>query len=250
MKLIDYETTLEDGGEPPAPAEPEPAEPEVAAEAEAEPEWTAPSQQEWQQTQQKLEELSEIRDLLIQSQQAGQYQQPEPQPQEPPLPEYDLFDPVSANAYFDAREQRQLAAMQQMLAPILEKQQEEQASQWADQTLNQLGVPDEEDGLWRDLSLFTSAGFQQFDQYGRPMVHPAQATKNAYDVVQKFADKIRRETLEQAKQQQQQEQTALQNRINVPMVPSGPGGAEGLPENADEFAVARMWAERDSASAE
>ena len=246
MKLIDFETTLEDGGEPPAPAEPEPAEPEVAAEAEAE--WTAPSREEWQQTQQKLEELSEIRDLLIQSQQAGQYQQPEPEPQEPQLPEYDPFDPASANAYFDAREQRQLAAMQQMLSPILEQQQNQQASEWAEQTLNQLGVP--EDDLWRDGALFMSAGFQQFDQYGRPMVHPGQATKQGFEFLQRFADHIRAEERKTLGERQQQEQTALQNRVNVPTPPSGPAGAEGAPSNLDEFAVARMWAERESASAE
>src|SRR5262245_1974479 len=166
MGLLDYEAT-EDAPAPDAPAPAEPA-PEPAAEP-----WAGPSQEEWQQAQ---AQLAEYRDFMAALQQP---MYPDTEPEQPlELPAYDPFDAEAAMAHMDARDARILGAIQQMISPMTESHANQAATDWADQTFGRLGVPEEEH--WRDGVLFASAGFQQFDQYGRPLVHPQQAAAQGY----------------------------------------------------------------------
>jgi hypothetical protein len=243
LGLLDYETTedapapdpvppTEPAPEPaPEPGEPEPSEPEA---------WVGPSREEWQQTQSQLAQYQQFMDQL----QAPVY--PEPDPQEYALPEYDPFDPESAQRYFDARDDRLLGAIGQMLAPMSERHQNEQASEWADQTFSRLGVPEEEH--WRDGVLFASAGFQQFDQMGRPLVHPQQAAQQGYQFLQRFAEAERAAERERIKAEGAQQDEALKARAAAPTPATGPAGAEGVPEGMDELAAARIWREQQIAA--
>jgi hypothetical protein len=244
MGLLDYETTEDaPAPEPPSPAPPEPA-PEPAPEPgepePAEPEsWAGPSREEWEQTQAALAEYQQFMAQL----QQPMYPEPEPQAQE--LPPYDPYDPEAAQAHMDARDARLLQAMQQMISPVTEQYQNEQATSWADQTFTRLGVPEEEH--WRDGVLFASAGFQQFDQYGRPLVHPQQAAAQGYEFLQRFAEAERAAERERIKQQGAQQDEALKARAAAPSPVTGPAGGEGIPEGLDELQVARMWRERQIA---
>jgi hypothetical protein len=240
MGLLDYETTEDaPAPEPPAPAEPAPEptpEPSEPQEPEA---WAGPSQEEWQQAQ---AQLAEYQDFIAQLQQP-MYPEPESQHQE--LPEYDPFDPGSVVAHLDARDQRLLGAIQQMVSPMTEQFQNQQATDWADQTFGRLGVP--EDDHWRDGVLFASAGFQQFDAYGRPLVHPQQAAAQGYQFLQRFAEAERAAERELLKQQGAQQDEALKARTEAPTPVTGTAGTEGIPEGIDELQVARMWRERQLA---
>ena len=227
------------------PAPPEPQEPTPAPEPEPqEPEaWQGPSQEEWAETQQTLAQAQELLNYL----QTPSYDQPPPEYQQyQELPPYDPFDPESAQAYFDARDQRLLMAMaqqqQQMLGPVLERESNESASQWANETFQRLGVP--EDELWQEAVLFTSAGFQQYDEYGRPLVHPQQAAAQAHSFLQQFADRIREQERQALNQTSEQQDQVLRNRAGAPDLPSGPAGGEGFPEGMDEIAAARLWRQR------
>jgi len=132
-----------------------------------------------------------------------------------------------------------------MISPVTEQFQNEQATQWADQTLGRLGVPEEEH--WRDGVLFASAGFQQFDAYGRPLVHPQQAAAQGYQFLQRFAEAERAAERERIKQEGEQQDQALKARASSPELPTGPAGAEGVPEGIDELQAARMWREQQLA---
>jgi hypothetical protein len=234
-------TTETDVPEPEQPT-PEPTEPQPEPEpGQPEPEaWQGPTRQEWEQTQQTLADARQLLDYL----QTPQY--PQQEEQQPELPPFDPFDPESVQTYNDARDQRLLAAMQQMMYPVLERESNETASQWAEDTFERLGVP--EDDLWQEAVLFTSAGFQQYDQYGNPLVHPQQAAAQSYQFLQRFADMIRAQERQTAEQGQQAQDEALRNRTEAPEIPSGPAGGEGFPEGMDEIAAARMWRERQQVS--
>jgi len=241
LGLLDYETT-EDAPPPDAPPPAEPA-PEPAPEPgePQEPEsWVGPSQEEWQQTQAALAQATEFINML---QQPAYPTEPEPEPE---LPPYDPYDPEVAQAHMDARDRRLLQAMQQMIAPVTESYADEQATQWADQTLTRLGVPEEDH--WRDGVLFASAGFQQFDQYGRPLVAPQQAAAQGYEFLQRFAEAERAAERERIKQEGIQQDEALKNRVAAPELPTGPAGGEGVPEGIDELQAARIWRERQAAA--
>jgi hypothetical protein len=240
LGLIDFETT-EDAPPPDAPPPAEPA-PEPAPEPEPEePEsWAGPSREEWEQTQGQLAQYQEF----INSLQTPVYSD-EPQQQEE-LPVYDPFDPEAAQAYFEARDERLLQAFAQMVAPMSEQYQNEQASEWAEQTLGRLGVPEEDH--WRDGVLFASAGFQQFDQYGRPLVHPQQAAQQGYEFLQRFAEAERAAERERIKQEGLQQDEALKARVQAPTPATGPAGAEGYPEGMDELQAARAWREAQAAA--
>lgn len=240
MGLLDYETT-EDAPAPesPAPAEPAPEpEPETAAESEAEA-WAGPSQDEWQETQ---AQLAQYQEFMASLQQPVYPDEPEFQQE---VPEYDPFDAESAQRYFDFRDQRLIQAMQQMVSPVTEQYQNEQATNWAEQTLGRLGVPEEEH--WRDGVLFASAGFQQFDQYGRPLVHPQQAAAQGYQFLQRFAEAERAAERERIKNEGTAQEEALKARAASPQLPTGPAGAEGVPQDWDELQVARAWREQQLA---
>ena len=247
LGLLDYETTG-DGPPPEGPTAPEPSPeptPEPAPEPtpEGEPEaqaWEGPSREEWEATQRQLAQANEF---ITQLQQPV-YPEPEPQYQE--LPAYDPYDPEAAQAYFDAREERMLAAMQEMIAPVTESYQNDQATQWAENTFSRLGVPEE--AHWRDGVLFASAGFQQFDPYGRPLVHPQQAAAQGYAFLKAFAEAERAAERELIAQQGQQQDAALQARAQAPDLPSGPAGDQGTPEGIDELQAARIWRERNAVS--
>jgi hypothetical protein len=145
----------------------------------------------------------------------------------------------------DARDARLLGAMQQMVSPMTESFQDQQAISWAEQTLGRLGVPEEEH--WRDGVLFASAGFQQFDPYGRPLVHPQQAAAQGYEFLQRFAEAERAAERERIKAEGVDLDAALKARAAAPTPVTGPAGAEGVPEGMDEVAVARAWRERQAA---
>jgi hypothetical protein len=216
--------------------EPEPS-PEPTPEPTPEPEaWAGPSQEEWEQTQAQLAQANEFLNYL----QTPSY--PEESHQEQQLPVYDPFDPESSQAYFEARDQRLLGTLQQMLSPVLERESNESASQWAEQTFSRLGVP--EDQMWQEAVLFTSAGFQQYDPYGRPLVHPQQAAAHGYQFLQRFADHVREQERTALRSGEAQQDQALRNRAGAPDIPSGPAGGEGFPEGMDEIAAARMWRDR------
>jgi hypothetical protein len=227
----------------PAPEPPPPEEP--APEGEPEPEepsaWSGPSREEWERTQATLAQAEEL---------LGYLQTPAPVEQaQPELPTFDPFDPDSVQAYTQANNEllrRQVREdMQAMFAPIVEREQNEAASQWAEDTLGRLGVPDDE--VWQEAVLFASAGYQQYDEYGRPLVHPQQAAAKSYQLLQKFADQIRSEERERMAKGQADQDEALRNRAGAPDLPSGPAGGEGFPEGMDEIQAARMWRERQSA---
>jgi len=238
LGLLDYEATEDAPPDAPAPAEPapeptpepEPAEPEA---------WAGPTQEEWQEAQ---AQLSEYRDFMAAMQQP-MYPEPEPQYQE--LPVYDPFDAEAAMAHMDARDLRLLTAMQQMMSPLTEQHANQQATDWADQTFGRLGVPEEDH--WRDGVLFASAGFQQFDAHGRPLVHPQQAAAQGYAFLQRFAEAERAAERELMKTQGQQQDEALRARTEAPNPVTGPAGGEGVPEGIDELQAARMWRERQIA---
>jgi hypothetical protein len=220
--------------EPPPPEEPTP-------EGEPEPEepsaWSGPSREEWERTQATLAQAEEL---------LGYLQTPaQPEQAQPELPAYDPFDPDSVQAYNEARDQRLLGQFAEMLAPVLERESNETASQWAEETFQRLGVP--EDDLWQEAVLFASAGFQQYDQYGRPLVHPQQAAAQSYQFLQRFADQVRAEERALLAKGQADQDQALRNRAGAPDLPSGPAGGEGFPEGLDEIQAARMWRERQSA---
>jgi hypothetical protein len=245
LGLIDYETTP-DAPPPEAPPtepapepapEPEPGEPDEPSEPEA---WGGPSQQEWQQTQ---AQLAEYQQFIAQLQQPVYPEEPQ-QGQE--LPPYDPFDPEAATAHFDARDQRLLAAFQQMVAPMSEQYQNDQATEWAEQTLGRLGVPEEDH--WRDGVLFASAGFQQFDSMGRPLVHPQQAAQQGYEFLQRFAEAERAAERERIKQEGLQQDEVLKARAQAPTPATGPAGADGVPEGMDELQAARAWREAQAAA--
>lgn len=243
LGLIDYEAVPDGGGDTPAPEptpepSPEPSpEPTPEPTPEGEPQaWTGPSQEEWQQTQQALAQAHEF----IQSLQQPYY--PEPEPQQYELPAYDPFDAEAAQAHMDARDQRLLAAMQEMMAPVTEQYRDQSANSWAEQTFSRLGVPEEEH--WRDGVLFASAGFQQFDPQGRPLIHPQQAAAQGYEFLKRFAEAERAAERAAIEQQGQQQDEALKARAGAPNVPAGPAGTEGIPEGIDELQAARIWRER------
>jgi hypothetical protein len=224
----------------PTTPEPEPTEPEPQPDGGEPAAWAGPSQEEWQQTQAQLQQQNEF----IQYLQTPQYPDQPQQYQE--LPQYDPFDPESAVAYMDARDERLLGRIEQMFAPMAERESNEQASQWAEDTFQRLGVP--ENDLWQEAVLFASAGFQQFDQYGRPLVHPQQAASQSYQFLQAFADMIREEERTALNKTNEDQDAALRNRADSPAIPSGPAGGEGYPEGIDELGAARMWREREAAS--
>jgi hypothetical protein len=211
----------------PAP-EPEPGAPEPEA-------WQGPSQQEWEQSQATLAQAQELLNYL---------QSPAPAEPEPvqELPAFDPFDPESVQAYNEARDQRLLSQFAEMIRPVAEREANETASQWAEDTFNRLGVPEED--LWQEAVLFASAGFQQYDDYGRPLIHPQQAAAQSYQFLQQFADMIRAQERQAIQKGTQDQDTALRNRAEAPEIPSGPAGGEGFPEGMDEIAAARMWRER------
>lgn len=246
LGLIDYETTPDapaPEGPPSEPAPeptPEPA-PEPPPEGEPEGAWQGPSQEEWERTQAALAQYAEFMDML----QTPAYPEPEQDPQAYELPPYDPYDPEAATAHMDARDARLLGAMQQMMAPLTEQFQDDSATRWAENTFSRLGVPEEDH--WRDGVLFASAGFQQFDQYGRPLVNPQQAAAQGYAFLQQFAEAERAAERERIKQEGIQQDTVLKNRIAAPNVPSGPAGDQGVPEGMDELQAARIWRERQAA---
>lgn len=224
----------------PTPEPPPPEEPEPEPGPEEPSAWSGPSREEWEQAQQTLSQTQELLGYL----QTPQYQQ-QPEPQQAELPPFDPFDPDSVQAYNDARDQRLLGQLAEMLNPVLERESNETASQWAEDTFNRLGVP--EDDLWQEAVLFTSAGFQQYDQYGRPLVHPQQAAEQSYQFLQRFADQIRAQEREAIKKGEADQDEALRNRAGAPSLPSGPAGGEGFPEGMDEVQAARLWRERQTA---
>lgn len=236
-RLLDYETT-EDAPPPDTGPPPEPT-PEPAPEPEPVEAWQGPSQEEWEQTQRQLAQASELMNML----QTPTY--PEPDPQQSQLPEYDPYDPEAAQAYFDAREDRMLGQIQNMLSPLTETYQNENAVRWAEDTLGRLGVP--EDEHWRDGVLFASAGFQQFDPQGRPLVHPQQAAAQGYEFLKKFAEAERQAERARIEGTTAEQDEALRARAGAPDLPSGPAGGEGTPEGIDELQAARMWREREAA---
>jgi len=254
LDLFEFEAVPDGGAEGAAPAAPVapdpivPAEP-VAAEAapvepvvEAEP-WAGPSQEEWEATQAQLAEAREVADLIRQAQYA-----PTPQPEgEPEIPEFDMFDPDGVRAHDQWLLQQIEERQQRLLSPILEERQNAQAVQWTEQTFGKLGVP--EDPEWREAVLFSSAGFQQFDSQGRPLVHPEQATRQAYEIQQRFAEHIRADERAKIAAKNDADTAALAARAGAPVVPSGPAGGEGIPEGMDEIAAARLWRERQNAQA-
>lgn len=235
LGLLDYEAAEDAPAPDVAPAEPAP---EPVAEAAPEPEaeaWVGPSQEEWQQTQNALGSAMEF----INSLQQPYYPDPEPQAQE--LPAYDPYDPEAAQAYFDAREERMLGHIERMISPMTEQYADQSATQWAESTFSRLGVPEEEH--WRDGVLFASAGFQQFDPYGRPLVHPQQAAAQGYEFLRRFAEAERAAERELLKQQGNVVDETLRNRAASPDLPNGPAGGEGTPEGIDELQAARLWRE-------
>jgi hypothetical protein len=244
MGLLDYETTEDaPAPEPPAPPEPapepapEPGEPSEPTEPEA---WAGPSREEWEMAQAQLAQYQQF----INEMQQPVY--PEPEPQAFELPPYDPFDPEAATRYMDARDERLLMAMQQMVGPMSEQFRNDQATEWADGTFSRLGVPEEEH--WRDGVLFASAGFQQFDEYGRPLVHPQQAAAQGYEFLRRFAEAERAAERERIKTEGLQADEALKARAAAPTPTTGPAGTEGFPEGMDELAAARAWRERQYAA--
>ena len=239
LGLLDYEATEDAPPDAPAPAEPAPEPAAEAEPAEAEP-WAGPTQEEWQMAQ---AQLAEYRDFMAQMQQPY-YPDPEPeQPQQ--IPEYDPFDPESLPRHLDARDERLLGAMQHMLAPMTEQYRDESATRWAEDTFSRLGVP--EDEHWRDGVLFASAGFQQYDPYGRPLVHPQQAAAQGYEFLQRFAEAERAAERARIEGLNAQTDEAIRARAESPALPAGPAGGEGVPEGLDELAAARIWRERQAA---
>lgn len=235
IDLYELETTLDAGGDggggEPAPdptPEPEPGpgpEPEPAAhyltydQAQA---LLASERQSW------LEEL------------AG-YAQPQP---EQGLPEFDPYDPDSFAAYLQAQQAQTLQQIGQMLAPVLERSQAEQADQWAEQTFERLQVPEPEH--WRRGALIAASAYQT-DSYGRP-VQPEQAVSQGLGFLREFAAAERAAAIAEYKQQQEQQQQTLKNIAGAPGTIPGPAGVEGLyQEGDDELAVARRWRERQQA---
>jgi hypothetical protein len=149
--LYEYETTPDGGGGPApvveAPA-PEPAAPEPAS-GDPGDEQPDPGGASQPQPEPEFDEaafraaVAEEAEAVVQAQLARFQQQNGYQPYQPPiagatpgplsgfppLPEYDPYDPESANAYFEARDQRLLAAIEQRFAPVAQtlQQQQEQA---------------------------------------------------------------------------------------------------------------------------
>lgn len=239
IDLFEFETTEEGGGEP-APAEPVAETPLAEPEPEPEAPWSGPSQEEWEQTQRQLAEANELVNYL----RTPQYpQQPQEQDQ---LPDYDPLDPEAAAQYFDARDKRLLAEFREMLSPVVDREQNAAAREWAEQTFGQLGVPEADH--WREGVLFTSAGFQQFDDQGRPLVHPQQAASAGYEFLKRFAAAERAAEREAVLKEQQTQDDALRQRVESSEVPAGSAGVEGIPAGLDELSAARMWRERQAAS--
>jgi hypothetical protein len=233
------ETTQETPAETPAAETP-------AAEAPAaEEQWAGPSREEWEAVQQRAARADELYDLLNSAPPAAQ---PE-QPVEQTLPEYDPFDPESAAAYLEAREQRQLerlaGLLDQRLGPITNEYQTRAAEQWVDTTFPRLGVPEGEH--WKEGVLFTAAAFQPLDQHGRPTVPPEQAARQGLEFLRKFAEAERAAEREKLTQEQTQSQEALQNRAAAPTLPTGAAGAEGVREVQSLEEATRRWLEEDAA---
>lgn len=239
LGLLDYET-VEDAPAPDAPA-PEP-EPEPTPEPQAEPEaWAGPSREEWEQTQAQLAQAAELVQIL---QGMDQTQQPQPQPE--PVPEFDMFDPDGVRAHDEWLLNQIDQRMAAHTAPITDEYQNRQAAEWAEQTFNQLGVPEGEH--WRYGVLFTSAGFQQFDEQGRAMVHPSQAARQGYDFLKQFAAAEREAAIAEYKSKQEAENAALRERAGSPDLPSGPAGGEGAVEYQSLEQATRAWLEQDAAA--
>lgn len=228
LDLYEFETVPGggDGGGDPAPEPtPEPApEPEAA-------EPFSISREEWQQTQAQIAQAAELAQYIQQTQYQQEPQYEYEQGQQPqPLPEYDPFDPASAQAYFDARFQQmqesQAQMLQQALGPVLDRTMNEQALEWQHNTFSQMGVPD--DDHWQRGVLFASAGFAQ-DEYGRP-VPPEIAASRGMALLQEFAQAERAAAVEEYKQQQEAGTAALRERAGAPHIPTGPAGGEGQQE--------------------
>jgi hypothetical protein len=245
LDLFEYETTVDDGGgaEPAEPAEPvEPSEPEPAEPEGGEPEaWAGPTREEWEQTRAQLAEANDFVRMVTDAQ-----QQPEVGYEPDELPEFDPLDPEAAHRYFEARDQRLLQQLQGMLSPVLEKENDARAEQWVEQTFAALQVP--EDETYREMVLYGSAGFQQFDAQGRALVHPQQAARASFEMTRRFEEHIRADERAKVKQEQDQSAAALRERASAPEFPSGPAGAEGEHDEGDELSAARRWREREAAS--
>lgn len=208
-------TAIEDPGQQtyePAPAEPAPA-PDYISRAE-------------------LEQFLQERDAQLAYQQA--YQQPQyadpyaQQPYQQPGPQLDPFDEGFGQNLAELVRGIVMEAqqpVQQMLDPIAQSYQDQQAQQWAEQTFQSLGVPGEEP--WRDAALAASAGYER-DPYGRP-VPPQMAVRQGYEALQRLVQHERAKWEAEQQTQQQNHTQRLQAVTQAPNLPAGGGGGVEAP---------------------
>lgn len=229
--LIDYEVSP-DGGTAPAggdgtvaaaPDPPAAATPEGEATAQS---WTGPSQEEWQQTQQVLQQvgqglpfLSELQQLLAEDPaQQQSYQQIDPN-----------ADP---QAYMDARLEQmfneRFGAFEPVLGQIAEREGEQAARNELDRLASEGG------DFNRDIALVVAQ--QRVDQMG-----PQQALAAGAEFARNLQKQIGDQAVEAYKQ-------SIAAAASAPTDVSAPGAATDLPATPTgrdryEEAARRAWAE-------
>lgn len=169
----------------------------------------------------------------------GQYDQY----QQPVQPTLDPFADDYGNNLVQLMRQvvrEETGQIRQMVEPVAQSYQDQQAQAWAEQAFSQLGVP--EDPAWRDAVLAASAGYER-DQFGR-QVPPQVALRQGYELVRGLAEAERQKALAEHEQQQTQQTQHLRTVASAPTVPAGAGGIEGEPEPRNERDAIRQAAER------